>query len=383
MIEQRAEAMSLAPTRRVSASDPDGLPEAETLFARAAEHFDSLAKWNIAEEKRNAEFSWRAAELRGKAGQTDEAIRRYRDFVLDRPNDHRGPTAMLRMGHLHFESGRFTHAVDAFAECNRRYPLSFDGARAVLPLARTYLVMGPDRYGDAERALMMVLDDSAVFTPHAGEFVEALYLLGEVFERGGRYEPAIRRLQEAIDRYPDDPRAPRGRYLLGGAYRKSALQLRELASETLSVAELARIRDESQRRFATAQQVYRELIHRLEVRSAAQLEERERLYLHHSYLYEADCYFEMQRYADALVHYEHAASRLRDSARGLAAHVQMINCHVFLGQMREARVALARALVTVSTLPEGAFANRVATESRDNWKTYFEWLEQSELFRNS
>lgn len=354
--------------------------ESAALYASAAGHFDHLAQWNVLQEEQNAEFSWKAAELWGKAGQTDEAIRRYRDFVLDRPNDRRGPTAMLRIGHLHATSGRLAEAVDAFQECNRRYPRSFDGARSLIPLSRTYLAMGPERFGDAERALLVVLDDSDVFTPEAGEFVEALFLLGEVLERGERYEPAISRLQEAVDRYPDDPRALRGRFLLGGAYRKSAFDLRAEAAEATDAGELTRVREESHRRFEAARLAYRQLISRLEYRGISELDERERLYLEHSYLYEADCYFETQRYADALKHYEQAAGTLRESTRGLSAHVQMINCLVYLGQMREARVALARAMVVVSTLPDGAFQNRIASESRENWKSYFEWLEASELF---
>lgn len=287
---------------------------------------------------------------------------------------------MLRMGDLLYTSGRLTEAVEAYQECNRRYPRSFDGARSVIPLARAYMAMGPQRYEDAEGALRLVLDDSDVFTPAAGEFVEALFLLGEVLERGARYEPAISRLQEALDRYPDDPRAPRGRFLLGGAYRKSALAIRENAVNQTQIGELARIRDESNRRFDAARGVYRELIDWLEVRPASELDESEQLYLQHSYLYEADCYFETQRYADALQRYEHAASILRESARGLSAHVQMINCHVFLGQVREAQVALARAMVVVNSLPDSAFDQRIASQSRDEWKSYLAWLDQSDVF---
>jgi len=89
----------------------------------------------------------------------------------------------------------------------------------------------------------------------------------------------------------------------------------------------------------------------------------EHLYLQHAYLYEADCFFETQEYAQALKLYEQAAGYLRDSPRGLAAYVQMINCYVFMGEPREARAALARALVAVNTMPDSAFQERVAPQT--------------------
>jgi len=62
------------------------------------------------------------------------------------------------------------------------------------------------------------------------------------------------------------------------------------------------------------------------------------------------------------------------------AHVQIINIHVFLGQPREARAALARALVLVDAIPTEAFAASVSPEQRRDWRRYFDWLGQSELF---
>jgi hypothetical protein len=61
-------------------------------------------------------------------------------------------------------------------------------------------------------------------------------------------------------------------------------------------------------------------------------------------------------------------------------NVQIINCHVFLGQPEEARAALARALVVVNAMPQDAFEQSVSTETRGDWKGYFERLGESGLF---
>ena len=97
-------------------------------------------------------------------------------------------------------------------------------------------------------------------------------------------------------------------------------------------------------------------------------------------MYEADCYFETQQYAKALKRYEEAAGTYKHTASSMAAYVQIINSHVFLGAPGEARAALARALVLVDSLPDGAFADSVSPERRADWKRYFEWLGQSGLF---
>ena len=111
-----------------------------------------------------------------------------------------------------------------------------------------------------------------------------------------------------------------------------------------------------------------------------QLDRLESVYLRHALLYEADCYFETADYDRALKLYEETAGMFKGSPTGLTAYVQIINCHVFLGQPHEARAALARARNLVDALPEAAFAVAVSPETRDDWRRYFEWLDESELF---
>ena len=76
-----------------------------------------------------------------------------------------------------------------------------------------------------------------------------------------------------------------------------------------------------------------------------------------------------------------ACSRtFKDSPTALAAYVQIINCHVFLSQPLEARAALARALILVDAIPRAGFGRSVSPETHRDWKRYFEWLGESELF---
>ena len=76
----------------------------------------------------------------------------------------------------------------------------------------------------------------------------------------------------------------------------------------------------------------RQLVDEYEYRDPRTLDFADKLYLRHAYLYEADCLFETHAYRRALKLYEEAAANYKDSPTGLAAYVQIINCHVFLGE---------------------------------------------------
>jgi tetratricopeptide (TPR) repeat protein len=137
---------------------------------------------------------------------------------------------------------------------------------------------------------------------------------------------------------------------------------------------------ESSARLVEASGMYRQLIESYESRDPSSLSAIERMYLRQARLYEADCYFENGDFVSALRLYEEAAGIFRGTATTLAAYVQIVNCHVFLGQLEPARAALARATILVDAVPAEAFASAISSRSRDDWKRYFEWLENSELF---
>jgi tetratricopeptide (TPR) repeat protein len=201
-----------------------------------------------------------------------------------------------------------------------------------------------------------------------------------VLERREQFERAISVLHESLDRYPADPRVWRVRFLLAGCYRRSALNLRGDVAETRFEGEIEQLRGESRTRLAQARTMYRELIDEYETRGEARLNPLEQVYLRHARLYEADCHFEAGEYREALKRYEETAGLYRDSPSGLAAYVQMIHCHVFLGEPQQARTALARGQVVLDRMDPAVFAMRVSPETKSDWQRYFDWLDDSELF---
>jgi TolA-binding protein len=354
--------------------------QARRVLSEAAETFLEIAQRNVLKEALSAEAHWRAAELSARAGDRDRAVSLFRGFVQERPHHSLVGRALLRIGQMLQTSGRLEEAIAAYRECFARFPRGLDGSRALVPLAQCYLAMGPDHWELAERTLRIVLEESEVFTPQAPEFVDALFLMGDALNRSGQCERAIAVLEEAMERYPDEPRVMRARYLLADSYRRSGLGLKQHAAEARYAGEIEQIGEQATQRLRSAQQVYRRMIQEYESRDPADLDRLDRIHLRHAYLYEADCYFETQEYRRALKLYEDAAAMYKDSAAAPGAYVQIINCHVFLGETDEARAALARARVLVDALPEQVFDGSISPETRSDWRRYFAWLSSSELF---
>ncbi len=355
-------------------------PDWREMFVAAARTYKRLAELDVHNERRSTEAAWLSAEMIGRAGRRQKAIELYEQFVRERPQNALVPRALLRIGQLHQSAGRFAEAVQSYQACYRQFPKTLDGIRTLVPMAHAYVAMGPENLELAEKTLRIVLEESDVFTPEAPEFGDALFLQGDVLARRGEFERAIAVLHEAIDRYPSDSRVWRARYLVADCYRQSALALTREASEARFEGEIDQIRTESQARFASARSLYRELIDEYDARGVSRLSELERTYLRHSHLYEADCLFESQEYREAARLYEDAAGMFKDIPASLSAYVQMIHCHVFLGEPRQARTALARARVVLDRMDPEAFTASVSPESKSDWAQYFNWLADAELF---
>ena len=350
------------------------------LFAAASETAHSLARMTTLAQTQSANHAWDAAELAARAGRWNRAIELYQGFALEHPRHPMVPRSLLRQGQLNQGRGDLTAAANAFQEVFRRYPRTLEGSRALIPLAECYLSMGPGHEELVEKSLRLILDDSEVFTPQAPEFADALFLLGEVQNRRGVFEEAVSTLEEVVQRYPDDPRLPRALFLLADSYRQSALAIQTDLTEVKIEGDREDMRKQMEARLRRARELYQSLITTFEARGADRLNALERVYLRLASLYVADCHFEMQDYATALKLYESAAAAYGDTVSALAAYVQIINCHTFLGEKAEARAALARALILTDVMPDAALARNVSPEGRDDWKRYFEWLGKSELF---
>jgi tetratricopeptide (TPR) repeat protein len=202
-----------------------------------------------------------------------------------------------------------------------------------------------------------------------------------LFSRQERHEQAISTLDEILKRYPEDPRRIRALFLLAHAQFKSALAIKAELLEPEFAGESKRLDIERRNRLRRGAELFGEVIADLERRDPQTRAALEQVYLQDARLYEAACLYELDRYQAALERYERAAWLYKDSPAALGAYVQVINCDLALGRREEAQTALRRARYLVDSIPDERFAEAGQFESRDEWRRYFDWVEES-LSRN-
>ena len=388
---------ALARTLRANADPPDGgssddesdrehrerlRNEARYLFLEAGETFQRLARINTLNESRSAEATWRAADLFDEAGETRRTVGVLEQFARERPENELVPRILLRLGQARQALGMYAEAVEAYRDNLRRFPRTPDAGTGLIPLARCYMALGgADNYRLAEKTLVEhILADSPVFRPESPEFRDALFLLGELYSSGERFEESIAVLEEALERYPQDDRAAKARSLLANGYRRSALALKEDIGKTEKASEWPRMRAEMRSRLERATELFAELARSFEGAGEQELDDLGGLALKQSRLYQADCLFELGRHDEAVALYETAAFIYRNEPAALSAYVQVINCRLSLGQTEEAQAALRRAQYLLKIMPDRAFKGDTVGQNRQEWEHFLDWLEQAKLF---
>ncbi len=393
---KRAEAMALA--RGVSSGgggdastkdgdDSDVVTRVASLSARARELLlDSgallsrVASLNTLDSDRSSDLAWRAAERIYESGDSAATVDVMRRFVAERSRSEFVPRALRLMGAAQQSLGLYEEAIQTYQEAQRRFPRTPDAGSSLIPLARCYVALGAGHAKDAEKTLRIILDNSEVFTPAAREYSDALLLLGDLRNRSGEYERAIPVFEEAMSRYPNDPRLAKARFLLGDSYLQSGMALKGDIEKARFAGERDRLTAERRRRLERAAELFGKMVEDYEARDAATLSKLESVYLRHARLYRADCHFELGEYDRALVYYERAAWIYKGTTTALSAYVQIINCHLFTGNSGEASSALRRAQYLVETMSDSEFDDGLGFEKRDDWRQYFAWVGRAELF---
>lgn len=358
----------------------------------AAQWFAEAGRLNLArseietQERFQAEALEAAAEDFDAAGRTDEMIRALTKLVARHPTNVRRSAGMFRLAQALEAQGRYAEAAASYQEIMTVYRRLPDALSSMVPLARCLIRQGGDRAQRGVAILTEIVDDlgpEEIFTPRAMEYREALFELAEYYTQAdpvripNRDELAISRLEDALALYPDAAEAPKLLFLLGESYRRSAGRLRESLKKELD----ARTREESARaaddRLRRAVDAYERIVARLAGQDGSALSESERLYLRCSYLYRADCLFELGDYAAAADGYREAQWRYEADPSAVSAGVQLYHCFVRLGNANEARMALARLGWLLKKLPESAFEARRGMSSKAYWEGLVARLERT------
>ena len=105
--------------------------------------------------------------------------------------------ALLRLGQSRLAGTDPQGAIEALEECIEIYPNDAVAYQARLDSPRAYQQAG--KFKEAEQLLLRNLNGDGL-TPASSEWQQSLFTLGFLLYETGRYEEAITKLQEAVDR---------------------------------------------------------------------------------------------------------------------------------------------------------------------------------------
>jgi tetratricopeptide (TPR) repeat protein len=365
----------------VGAKDPADAQRvlAETR-ARAGDAYVAYARGlAMTDDRAYGQALWKGIGLYDQAGDLPRAIAALEVFTHDRPSDPLTPDAYFRLGQIYHAHGEYDKAIGAYRQLQERYTGSLAASKSGVPMAQALIAKGPDFYDRAEQVLRGVIIGNPAINPNALEFREALAELASLYYKTHRYEAAIAKLEELTQRFPTDARLGQLNFLMADSYRKSAAALQERlvaarqpdqVKPGFNIEEAATERAD---RLEKAGFLYRKVV---DIYAAtAPRTELDRLYQRLAYFYQADCLYDLGKYADAIRLYDVAAFHFQDDPSALAAYVQIVNANLAMGKPEEAKAANERAKWMLQRMPADSFNRDGTVLTRTGWE---KWLQSSQ-----
>jgi tetratricopeptide (TPR) repeat protein len=368
----------------------------------AGEKFEELARLELRSSE-YPEILWSAAESYRQANDLRKANSFLTEYIRfeDRVKRARG---FVALGRNHVHAGEWSQALEPLDRCLVEYPTNPVSYEARLLAARAKNELG--QMDDAIELLESNLSDFQL-DPQSSVWQDSLFELGQtMFQKGDQlsllvnesqapaedpsvieklqsshtdFLKAIQRLNEAVSRYPEDPRYYDTRYLLAKSYGLAAQLPEYILKSNPNLIDTAR-REQSQLRrqlLEKSLEAFRGLHQTINSQAeSGSPPETTLAIVRNCYFGEADMLFELGRFEEAILAYRNAASRFLNQPESLEALVQLAVCHRKLGREFEAKKALAQAEQVLRRIPADYDARFVSSTraNRQEWGDLIGWL---------
>lgn len=349
-------------------------------YLQSGEHYLLLSQSPGLLYRDAARSLWEAIICFNKAGDSEKSIKNLKQFIHDWPNDAHIPEALYRLAQFYRSQNRLDLARDNYLRLSKEFHRTPWGLKSLVPLAETYIAMGQKTFGKAEQILTDMVDDTSkqeLFTPKSEEFRNAVFLLGKLYYYQGKFELAVARFEEALQRYPKARQVPESRFIIAQCYRKIAAKFHKEYTTTTDRVLKNRLLRSWRMNILRGKDLYLAAISSFESRT--DLTPIEKTYLQLSYIYYADALYDLGDYPESIRAYEKVIDKYEKSTIALASYVQITNAYQKLGQWSKIKAVIERMKWLIKQLPDNAFDSKFHYFTRKDWEDWISWNYKSGL----
>lgn len=356
-------------------------------FLAAATYYSKLLNVRGLDNRQVWAAMWSAVDCYDKAGHDGRTIDLLERFIHDWPNNDMVAQAVYRLGSSYRILGHYSQAAKYYRRAIEEFGRTPWGISSYVPLARCYMLEGPEGLAKAQEVLESIVDDRSdqqIFTPQAQEFRSALFLLGQVYYQQNNYQRAISTLEQALQRYSDDHRCGQGLFVMARSYQIVAEQLAHQMQQSKDKALADHFRAGWQGNLTDAYKLYEAVVnfYQKDGQKDGQTDELGGTYLKLSYFYRADCQYDLGNYAAAIELYKQAGDAYEQDCWLPGAYVQIVNAYYRLGQDDKIRVTLEQMRWLLDNRAQAKGESEFSgVFDRRYWQDWLEWNYSSGLVK--
>jgi tetratricopeptide (TPR) repeat protein len=337
--------------------------EARSHFREAGKLYERLAQLRFARREYPEEL-WTAARFHMLGRDFDAAGRVYRKYLDAQSRIHHAQ-ALVGLAEVKALKGRRDEAFALLRECVDLYPRDPAVYRARLAMAELYVEL--NQWVEAEKALTENLEAESL-TPVSEEWRRSLFALARLLYDLGRYEEAGPKLDEAVERYPDDFEAPEARYRAAEAHRRAAQRIAGDAPQDALPAERTRFARRASAEYEAALAGFDRTIEFARKPDLRGLDDATRVsMLRNAVFGRGGVLYALERYPEAVQAYQNAVSSFPQSPAVIDAYLQIADCYKRMGKPAEMRGTLEQVKLMLDRLPTDAEFGEVSNFTRDQW----------------
>lgn len=333
--------------------------------------FEQLAALRFASREYTTDL-WRAAENFFQGHCYSRAVAALTTF-LDYEPEVRNAQALLRLGQAQLALGKIPESISAFEECLEFHPLDAATYQARLDCAKAYW-----RSGKIDRAEELLRENIAgsSLKPASPEWKDSKFELGMLLHQKEKFEDAINELEDAIERYPDDPQRLTAQYVIGECYRRWAQESLKESQQTRAGSEHDKWMQQTTDRLNAALRQFEDVQRTIALKTH-DIHKEPLLgpMLRNCYMQEGAVLFDLatltgakERYQEAIEVYSNVSSLYPDEPFALETFVQIANCWRRRDRPDNARKAIDQARMVLERLPPNADFSMTTVLSREEWR---------------